>query len=301
MATTNSNIPVIDLNDLPNQSSELISACEEWGCFRLINHHHVLPDTLMSEMKSVVTSLFDLPLEIKQRYSDANVGSGYIAPNPKYPLYESFGVHDFVSRSGIHEFCSQLEATPHQRETIIRYADAVHELFVEIFKKLAQGLRVKSEDIGFEKWPCQFRINKYHFTTQCVGSPGGPLHTDSGFITILQDDEQVGGLEVVNKSGEFIAVDPWPNTLVVNLGDMATVWSNGRFCNAKHMVHCKEAKTRVTFASFLMGPKGIVEPLPELVDDDHPRVYKPTTYEDYRKLRFSTKLHIGEALEHIKL
>lgn len=77
------------------------------------------------------------------------------------------------------------------------------------------------------------------------------------------------------------------------------VWSNGRFCNVKHRVQCKEAKIRVSIASFLLGPRGIVEPLSELVDDGHPLVYMPTTYEDYRKLRFSTKLHAGEALQHL--
>ncbi|CAH1437080.1 unnamed protein product [Lactuca virosa] len=119
---------------------------------------------------------------------------------------------------------------------------------------------------------------------------------DSGFLTIIQDDEGVGGLEVTTNSGEFFAVDPWPGTLFVNLGDMATVWSNGRFCNVKHRVQCKEAKIRVSIASFLSGPREAVEPLPELVDDEHPRVYVATTYEEYRKLRFSTKLQTGETL-----
>lgn len=289
-------IPVIDLHDFPNQSSKLITACEEWGCFRLINHDEVLPLTLMSEMKAVVRSLFDLPVEIKRQNTDVITGSGYVAPTAKNPLYEALGLYDMSSPRDVDTFCSQLDASPHQRETIMRYAGAVHELFVGIGKKLAEGLGVKSENIGIENWPCQFRINKYHFTPENVGSSGVQIHTDSGFLTILQDDEDVGGLEVMNNSGEFIAVDPWPGTLLVNLGDIATVWSNGRFCNVKHRVQCKEAKIRVSIASFLLGPRETVEPLPELVDGEHPRVYVSTTYEEYRKLRFSTKMHAGEAL-----
>ncbi|KAI3798699.1 hypothetical protein L1987_33977 [Smallanthus sonchifolius] len=123
------------------------------------------------------------------------------------------------------------------------------------------------------------------YQSESVGSPGVQIHTDSGFLTILQDDDGVGGLEVMNMSGEFIPVDPWPDTLIVNLGDMATVWSNGRLCNVKHRVQCKEANTRVSIASFLLGQDEILEPLLELVDDDHPCVFVPTTYEDYRKLR----------------
>lgn len=107
------------------------------------------------------------------------------------------------------------------RETLIKYAKAVHELFVEITGKLADGLGISSFTI--EGWPFQFRINKYNFDQETVGSSGVQIHTDSGFLTILQDDEGVGGLEVMDMSGAFLPVDPWPSTLVVNLGDVATV------------------------------------------------------------------------------
>ncbi|CAI9272165.1 unnamed protein product [Lactuca saligna] len=178
----------------------------------------------------------------------------------------------------------------------MRYCGAVHELFIGLGVKLAEGLGVKSGNIRFENWPSRCRMNKYHFTPETVGSPGVRTHTDSGFLTIIQDDDVVGGLEVMKNSGEFIAVDPLPGTLFVNLGDMATVWSNRRFCNVKHRVQCKEAKIRFSIASFLSGPREAVEPPPELVDDEHPRVYVATTYEEYRNLRFLMKLQAGETL-----
>lgn len=82
---------------------------------------------------------------------------------------------------------------------------------------------------------------------------------------------------------------------------MFKVWSNGRFCNVKHRVQCKEATIRVSIAAFLLGPKEeTVEAPLELVDSEHPRLYVPFTYEDYRKLRISTKLQAGEALEHVR-
>lgn len=73
-------------------------------------------------------------------------------------------------------------------------------------------------------------------------------------------------------------------------------WSNGSLRNVKHRVQCKEATIRLSIASFLLGPKEEVEPPPELVDAGHPRLYAPFTYEDYRKLRLSTKMQAGEAL-----
>ncbi|KAF2312539.1 hypothetical protein GH714_035003 [Hevea brasiliensis] len=204
--------------------------------------------------------------------------------------------------TAVHTFCSQLDASPRQREVIEMYAKAVHELSMDLAGKLAQSMGSIRTDL-FEGWPCQFRINKYNFTPETVGSTGVQIHTDSGFLTILQDDENVGGLEVMDKSGTFVVVDPEPGTLLVNLGDVATVWSNGRLCNVKHRVQCKEATIRVSIASFMLGPRAeaAVEALAELVDSEHPRLYTSFSYEYYRKLRQSTKLHAGEALELVRV
>ncbi|KAA8547627.1 hypothetical protein F0562_004056 [Nyssa sinensis] len=185
------------------------------------------------------------------------------------------------------------------RETIVRYAQAIHELAMDIGQKLAEGMGLAA--VWFQGWPCQFRINKYNFTPETVGSSGVQIHTDSGFLTILQDDENVGGLEVMDKSGAFVAVEPLPGTLLVNLGDIANAWSNGRLCNVKHRVQRKEATIRISIASFLLGPKeAAVEAPPEFVDSACPRRFVPFTYEDYRKLRFSTKLHAGKALNLVR-
>lgn len=291
-------IPVIDLEDYRGQSEKLIKACEEWGCFRIINHK--IPLKLMLEMKSVVRSLLDLPIEIKRRNTDVIAGSGYMAPSQVNPLYEALGLYDMASPKVVDDFCTQLDASLHQREIIQAYAESIHELMMDIAQKLAEGMGLVCNDT-FKGWPCQFRINKYNFKPENIGSPGVQLHTDSGFLTILQDDENVGGLEVMDKSGTFVAVDPLPGTLLLNLGDIATAWSNGRLCNVKHRVQCKEATIRVSIATFLLGPKHeVVETPAELIDSEHPRLYVPFTYEDYRKLRISTKLQAGEALAHVR-
>lgn len=65
----------------------------------------------------------------------------------------------------------------------------------------------------------------------------------------------------------------------------------------KHRVQCKQAAIRVSIATFLLGPKeDPVEPPSHLIDSQHPRLFLPFTYEDYRKLRLSTELQAGEAL-----
>lgn len=114
MANNFCSIPVIDLQDFPAQTSKLVQVCQEWGCFRLINHQNILSNSLMSEMKSVVKSLFDLPPETKRRNTDVISGSGYVAPSQTNPLYEAFGLF-ISSQQHVDAFCSQLNASPYQR------------------------------------------------------------------------------------------------------------------------------------------------------------------------------------------
>lgn len=70
----------------------------------------------------------------------------------------------------------------------------------------------------------------------------------------------------------------------------------------KHRVMCKEAGTRLSIASFLLGLKeGVVEAPPQLVDSEHPRLFSPFTYQDYRKLRMSKGMHIGETVDCFRI
>ena len=109
----------------------------------------------------------------------------------------------------------------------MKYCQAIHELALDIGCKLSQSLGLGGDLL--KGWPCQLWLNKYNFTPQTVGITGGQLHSDVGFLTILQADEMVGGLEVLmnDDSGTYIAVDPLPEasrtTLFVNLGDLAKV------------------------------------------------------------------------------
>lgn len=56
-----------------------------------------------------------------------------------------------------------------------------------------------------------------------------PAHTDWSTITMLFQDD-CGGLQVESPShpGHFIDVDPVPDSLVLNVGDLLMRWSNGK-------------------------------------------------------------------------
>ncbi|KAK2981666.1 hypothetical protein RJ640_000175 [Escallonia rubra] len=294
MATA-SGIPVIDMQDFAGLPEKLVRACEEWGCFRLINHG--VSEKLMSETKVVTRSFLDLPLEIKMRNPSPVEGKGYIPLNYATPVFEGMGIFESASPGAVDDFCNQLGASPHQREILFKYSQALYDLAQDLGAKLLEGMGLHGD--LFNGWSCQLRLNKYHNTPQSVGQTGAVMHSDPGFFTILQDDEIIGGLEAVSrKTGELVPVDPMPGTLMVNIGDIAKVWSNGRFCNVKHRVQCYEAKIRTSIALFVLGPRDTkVETRHELVDSEHPNLYIPFDFEEYRTLRITTRAPTGGALE----
>lgn len=113
MASTKS-VPVIDMGDAESLAEKLVTACEEFGCFRVTNHG--IPSSLMSDMKAVVRTLLDLPLESKMRNFDSNEPSkGYTPPNMASAFFDSLSLYDMASPAAVQRFCDQMDASPHQR------------------------------------------------------------------------------------------------------------------------------------------------------------------------------------------
>lgn len=76
-------------------------------------------------------------------------------------------------------------------------------------------------------------------------------HTDYGCWTLLAQDDTPGALEVRSADGSWMAVEPRPGTLVVNLGDMLSVWTGRRFKANPHRVrHTAPGKLRTSVAFF---------------------------------------------------
>lgn len=58
-------------------------------------------------------------------------------------------------------------------------------------------------------------------STQRLGA-----HTDFGTITLLWQDMS-GGLEIQNPDGLWVGVEPQENTMVLNVADLLSRWTNG--------------------------------------------------------------------------
>lgn len=119
----------------------------------------------------------------------------------------------------------------------------------------------------FDQWtakpPSQLRLIHYPYDAAAVDRPGIGAHSDYEFITLLRPTAP--GLEVLNGAGEWIDVPPRGDALVVNIGDMLELWSNGRFTATSHRVR-KVSEERYSFPLFCtVDYHTVVGPLPRLL------------------------------------
>ncbi|KAL6862258.1 Clavaminate synthase-like protein [Trichoderma novae-zelandiae] len=74
-------------------------------------------------------------------------------------------------------------------------------------------------------------------------------HTDFQLFTILWQDSQ-GGLEVLNKQGQWLRARPMADTLVVNLGDCMQRITNDGYVSAVHRARNRSGRERVSIPFF---------------------------------------------------
>lgn len=88
-----------------------------------------------------------------------------------------------------------------------------------------------------------------------AGTQGVGAHADYGFVTLLLQD-QVGGLEVQpHGQQEWIDVDPIPGALVVNLGEMLEVATDGYLMATIHRVTAPPAGVDRYSVPFFWAPR----------------------------------------------
>ena len=125
------------------------------------------------------------------------------------------------------------------------------------------------------------RLNYYDIP---ANKTGGLLpHADHDFITILYRDKN-GGLEVQSKYGKWAKVEVMPNSFIILMGDCMKAWSNGRIWNGIHRVIMEKCETpRVSLPYFYsFSDESDIYAPPELIDENHPRLYKPFKHPEFR-------------------
>lgn len=184
---------------------------------------------------------------------------------------------------------------PGWREAAVSYYRAMESVAKVLMCSLARGLGLRSDyfDSSFHRGLSTLRLIRYpprdaaelalvQDPAVCVEFEGrrrylaGAPHTDSGFVTLLAQDE-VAGLQVRSRAGQWIDVPPLEGTLVVNFGQVLEQWSAGRIRATEHRVLGSELERFSIPFFYEARADAIIEPLPI----DRPDLFAPFEYGDF--------------------
>lgn len=109
------------------------------------------------------------------------------------------------------------------RDDVAEYCSSVRGLVLRLLEAISESLGLKRDHIDktLSKHEQHMALNYYPPCPQPELTYGLPGHTDPNLITILLQDD-VPGLQVL-RDGKWIAVNPIPNTFIVNIGDQMQV------------------------------------------------------------------------------
>ncbi|KAI3803426.1 hypothetical protein L1987_31577 [Smallanthus sonchifolius] len=268
--------------------SQVHQALEEFGCFEASFPH--IPPELQTSMYESLQELFDLPLQTKLKNRSTKPFHGYVGQYPMVPLYESMGIDDAPILDKTESFTKILwpESNPKFSKTI--------QEFSEKLSKLDQMVRIMVlESLGLEKYVDEhmgstnylLRVMKYKGPETDDSKLGLNSHTDKNIVTILHQN-QVDGLEVQTKSGDWIKVKPSPNSFIVMIGDSLYAWANGRLHSPYHRVMMSGDKARYSLGLFSIPKAGyLVKAPPEVVDEEHPLIFKPFDHVEFLQFYYT--------------
>src|SRR5690606_6765850 len=123
---------------------------------------------------------------------------------------------------------------PQFKEQVLAYYQHIKAIGHQLFKAFALALELEEDyfDAHLKHAPSQLRLIHYPFNPNAEDQFGIGAHTDYECFTLLFPTAE--GLQVLDKQGEWIDIPLIENTMVMNIGDMMEILSNGRYLATKH-------------------------------------------------------------------
>ncbi|XP_021861598.2 jasmonate-induced oxygenase 4 [Spinacia oleracea] len=289
--------PIIDFSLL--SSPDAVEAKEEltklsyalvsWGSFQVMNHG--ITDSLMDGVREVSKEFFILPAEERKKYlRAANDPEGYgndtvMSQNVPHNWNDRLYLNVFPEDQRKLGFWPQIPSN--FRGTLHEFTMKVKQVNETLVQAMARCLGL--EDNSFlEEYGDSVRVTaRINFYPKCPFPElvhASRTHSDASAITILLQDKQVEGLQVL-KDDNWFKVPIIPSALFVNVGDQMEIMSNGIFKSAVHRVVANSERERLSLAMFCSPDhEKEIGPLNKLVNENQPRLYK--TIKTYGEIFF---------------
>ena len=168
------------------------------------------------------------------------------------------------------------EALPQLKPLLLDWQQAMTQMSLRLLRAFAQALSLPEDafDRLYGDKPNEhIKLMRYPGQSSESSHQGVGAHKDSGFLSFLLQDEQAG-LQVEVEEGRWIDAEPRPDTLVVNIGELLELASNGYLRATVHrVVSPPVGSERLSLAFFLGAQLDAVVPVyqlaPELLRDAH--------------------------------
>ncbi|XWS10258.1 hypothetical protein CRYUN_Cryun39dG0060000 [Craigia yunnanensis] len=300
-------MPPIDLSRLDGPDhdqvvQEIVRAAETLGFFQVVNHG--VPVDLLESLKEKAHNFFGLPAERKAVYCKE------VSPSPLVKCGTSFVPEkekalewkDYISMAYTNDAEALLHWPVECRDVALEYLNTSHKMVRKLLEALLGNLGVELDDSKIDAYIGKKMVNMNFYPT-CPNpelTVGVGRHSDMGTLTILLQDG-IGGLYVkvpeavdMEKKGEWVEIPPVPGALVINIGDMLQILSNGRYKSAEHRVRTTSTKSRVSKPIFTSPkPTEKIAPLSQVVEKDGIARYREFVFADYMN-SFFVNAHDGK-------
>lgn len=250
-------LPIVDISALvsgrsdgiPEAAEQLGRAAREVGFCYVTGHG--IPDPVFDGLLNASERFFALPMAEKMKV--------YIGNSRNHRGYVPEGEEVFAVGSKDHKEAFDLSRDlppndpdyiggnpllgPNQWPALDGFSGAVMTYYDAAFAAGRAVMRGFALALGeapdfFEphliKPPSQLRLIHYPYNPEAEGAMGIGSHTDYECVTLLRSTAP--GLEVLNSTGQWIDAPPLSGALVINIGDMMEIWTNGEFVATSHRV-----------------------------------------------------------------
>ncbi|MAU83961.1 2-oxoglutarate and iron-dependent oxygenase domain-containing protein [Gordonia sp. Z-3] len=241
-------------------AAQIDDAASTVGFIQIIGHQ--IPAAVIEEFTAVMDDFFALPLEEKKAYrTPPEINRGYSPPKSEslslsLGVEPAEGMNDFFEAYNVGVEAAaypDLELPDDQYAgntwpSVDHFEAAVSAYFAEASRVAHTLTRIFAEALDL---PPDFfdgytdhsldvlRMNNYALPPGEVELDGELTgmgeHTDYGIVTVLWAD-QVRGLQVLDRDGEWHDVEPADGALLINLGDLMARWTNERWMSTLHRV-----------------------------------------------------------------
>ncbi|CEJ61961.1 Putative FAD/FMN-containing dehydrogenases [Penicillium brasilianum] len=268
MSGTFSSVPQVDysrLNDPSARDDELTKLREAIFVVGFLYLTNTGLEDLIRRTHDGIPRLFELPEEVKERCN--------MIHSPSFLGYTHLGAETTAAKTDIREqydfgtpgmkdwtdqdpFWQRLEGPnqypdyPGAQALVDEYIAKIDGLAQSFVHLVAESLALPADT--FDEFKGQMsRLKFVKYPQSAPNSQGVGPHKDSaGLFTFLSQDN-TGGLQVLNKNGEWIDVPPIEGSLVVNIQQGFEAITGGVCTATTHRVIAPTSRTRYSIPYFL--------------------------------------------------